>query len=421
MDIKKLQSGGTPTIEYFANPNLAGAASNKSTSTSDSGLISQDLIEKLGEKGIPVDVDNLLDQISDLEYKQSLGIPISSRIVRKIEAQINRVVQQATYLQKAEDRAQTNDALGEIAVGDRGELFVVDGQDIKKVSIGDYNIEKHGPALTVNELIEQRKFNPTQAYDTDITTAIGNNIGMSKISDYIQKIVASVGSSETSSEAYIDLAGIVGREAVKRPSEVQLQTIQQLSRLAQTMGMDAIFKETNFMKQENVKDAFAYIQSVLPSNMRKQLQARFVANGYSLRESQENVGHLIGQALMAGNDTKQEYKIDYDNTSNSAVKSQSRNLGVLEQLVQGSLGKRDYKLMSTKNPEFSLNLHGTGVGNMATFNNNIVGKTPLSIVLDSGLAPLVDENHITVGNQKLPSGAFDTILYYGQDIMGSSK
>jgi hypothetical protein len=90
--------------------------------------------------------------------------------------------------------------------------------NIQQVSLGEYDIEKHGPALTVNELIEQRKFNPTQAYDTSITTAIGNNIGMSKISEYIQKIVASVGSSENSSEAYVDLAGIVGREAAKRPT-----------------------------------------------------------------------------------------------------------------------------------------------------------------------------------------------------------
>jgi hypothetical protein len=68
-------------------------------------------------------------------------------------------------------------------------------------------------------LIEQRKFNPTQAYDTTLTQVIGNNIGMSKISEYIQKIVASVGSSETSSEAYTDLAGIVGREVAKKPTQ----------------------------------------------------------------------------------------------------------------------------------------------------------------------------------------------------------
>jgi hypothetical protein len=68
-------------------------------------------------------------------------------------------------------------------------------------------------------LIEHRKFNPTQAYDTTLTQVIGNSIGMSKIADYIQKIVTSVGSSQSSSEAFVDLASLVGREQAKRPTQ----------------------------------------------------------------------------------------------------------------------------------------------------------------------------------------------------------
>ena len=423
MMIQKLQTGATIAPNYMAayQPQAeATTTTSQSKKSDDDGLISKGLMEELYKHGIPVDVDNLVGIIGDLEYKQSMGLPVSSRAVRQIEARINRVVQQASYLKEAEDRAIKNDALGEIAVGDRGELFTIGEKgDIQKISIGDYDQEKHGPALTVNELIQQRKFNSTQVGDVSLTQAIGNNIGMSKVSEYIQKIVSSIGSSETSSEAYVDLAGLVGREAAKRPSEVQLQTLQQLHKLSQTVGMDAIFKESNLMKQKNVEDAFAYIQSVLPSNMRKQLQARFVANGYSLQESHENVGHLIGQAIMAGNDVQMKSQLSYDSGANStqSAKSQSRNLGVLEQLVQGSLGKRDYKLMNAKNPEFSLNLHGTGVGSLATFNNNIVDKTTLSAALQSGLAPLIDEQHVTLGSQKLPQGAFDTVLYNGGDVI----
>lgn len=419
--IQKLQTGGSVNLTYFANPYKGQP---KATSTTDSskedGLISEDLLKKLSEKGIPVDVDNLLKAVGDLEYKQSMGVPVSSRTVRKLEAQINRVIQQSNYLEQAEERAMKNEAFGEVAVGDRGELFTFsENGDIQKIAAGSYNAEKHGPALTVNELIEQRKFNPTQAYDTAITTAIGNNIGMSKISEYIQKIVASVGSAETSSEAYTDLAGIVGREAAKKPTQEQLQTLQQLYQLSQTVGMDAIFKEKNLLKQKNIQEAFGYINSILPRNMRLQMQARFIAAGYTPEQSANNVSEIIGQALMSGNDTQQSYSIEYSSAANkdNQAKSQSRNLGVLEQLVQGSLGKRDYKLMSSKNPEFSLNLHGTGVGSLATFNNNIVDKSPLSIALQSGLAPLIDENHITIGNQKVPVGAFDTILYNGGDVI----
>lgn len=419
MNIQKLQSGGASTLQYSPNPNLIQGPASTSSSSKDDGLISEDLLKKLSEHGIPVDVDNLLQAVGDLEYKQSMGIPVTGKTVRKLEAQINRVIQQSNYLEQAEERAVKNDTFGEIAVGDRGELFTfTETGDIRKVAAGSYDPSKHGPALTVNELIEQRKFNPTQAYDTAITTAVGNNIGMSKISEYIQKIVASVGSSENSNEAYTDIAGIVGREQAKKPTQEQLQTLQQLYRLSQTVGMDALFKEKNVLKQKNIQEAFQYINSVLPRNMRVQLQSRFIASGYTPEQSANNITDIIAQALMSGNDVKQEYGIQYESgINNNNTKSQSRNLGVLEQLVQGSLGKRDYKLMSSKNPEFSLNLHGTGVGSLATFNNNIVDKSPLSIALQSGLAPLIDENHVTIGNQKVPVGAFDTILYNGGDVI----
>jgi hypothetical protein len=100
--------------------------------------------------------------------------------------------------------------------------------------------------------------------------------------------------------------------------------------------MDAIFKEKNLLKQKNVQEAFGYINSILPRNMRLQMQARFVASGIPLDKSSEGIAAIIGQALASGNDIKQAYEIQYDASANkeaSAAKAQSRNLGVLEQLV----------------------------------------------------------------------------------------
>ena len=91
--------------------------------------------------------------------------------------------------------------------------------------MADYDAEKDGPAMTVNELIEHRKFNPTQQFDTTLTQVIGNSIGMQKINDYIMNIIQKVGSAETTEEAYIDLASYIGREAAKKPSQQELQNL----------------------------------------------------------------------------------------------------------------------------------------------------------------------------------------------------
>jgi hypothetical protein len=85
--IQKLQTGGAALPTHIAAPRQQAAAK---TSSTDSGLISSDLLKEL--KGIPVDVDNLMGTIADLEYKQSLGIPVNAREVKAISSRINRVV-----------------------------------------------------------------------------------------------------------------------------------------------------------------------------------------------------------------------------------------------------------------------------------------------------------------------------------------
>lgn len=421
--IQKLQLGGTSNTTYFADPTRSSKsqASTTASAEKEDGIISKDLLKEL--RGIPVDVDDLMETIADIEYKASMGMPVSSKTVRSIEARINRVVQQSKYLEEAEKRAVKSDAIGEIAVGDHGQLFVLDEEgDIKGVSASEYKIDEHGPALTVNQLIEHRKFNPTQAYDSTLTQVIGNNIGMSEIAAFIEKIVASVGSSENSTEAYVDLASLVGREAAKKPSQEQLQAIQQLYQLSQTAGMDAIFKEKNLIKQKNIQEAFTYINSILPRNMRLQLQSRFVANGMPLEKSAEGVSAIIGNAIMSSNDTKYHYGIDYDSAMNKDVaaktgKDQKRNLKAIEVLVQGSLNKVDYTLTSAKNPSAGMVLHGNRIGALADFDNNIVPKSPMSVALESSLGPLVDKQHVTMGEQKISESMFDTILYDGNDVI----
>jgi hypothetical protein len=53
--------------------------------------------------------------------------------------------------------------------------------------------------------------------------------------------------------------------------------------------MDAVFKEKNLLKQKNIQEAFGYINSVLPRNMRLQMLARFIAAGYTPDQSADNV------------------------------------------------------------------------------------------------------------------------------------
>jgi len=185
-------------------------------------------MNELYKKGIPSDVEELTKEFAAYEKRIERGLPVSSSALLSFKAKVNRVIQSANYLEKAETEATKNDALGEIAVGSRGELFIYDkSEGIKQINVNKFDAENM-TALTVGEIIEARKFAPSQAFDTTIIPTVHRNIGMSKITDHIQKIIATVGTTSTTSEAYQDLASYVGREAAKKPSEQELQNLQTL-------------------------------------------------------------------------------------------------------------------------------------------------------------------------------------------------
>ena len=423
--MKYLQLGGQMWTQSFANPLLAQKQQTKTTKTSGSedGLLSESLLKDLRGHGIPVDYDAFMDQVSKLDQRMAAGLPVSSKAIRNLEAQANRVIQQNDYLKEAEKLADKNDARGEIAVGGRGQLYTLqENGKIKTVSMADYDAEKDGPAMTVNELIEHRKFNPTQQFDTTLTQVIGNSIGMQKINDYIMNIIQKVGSAETTEEAYIDLASYIGREAAKKPSQQELQNLQNLYTAMSELGPDALFKSKEVRESKNLREAFNYIQSILPRDMQTQLRGRYVASGGNLNDSGAYIQSIIASSLGAANKTRNESYIDYEASLNKAAgKGQDSDHQIsmtgLEQLVMGTLGKRQLNIVGKSNSGIQFTLDGAGMGKLTDAKNDIVNASVLSSALDRGLGALIDQNNIFFGDQKISPDILNKFVYDGQDVV----
>ena len=430
----KFQTGGQVFFNAVANPFSDAAVADRTSSAAQSSkaatqeLVPKELILELYKKGIPVDVDYVTQQLSRLEDRLNKGLPVTKAMTHSVMSKINKVLQNSKYLEDAEKYSEKNDAIGEIAVGNyygRGQLYVLDRKnDIKSIDLAQYDPEKHGPALTINELIEHRKFNPTQAFDTSLTRIINSNIGMSKINNRIQEIIKTVGSAETTSEAYTDLVSYLGQESAKRPTRDQLVTLQSMAQALQTLGPDAIFKNKQVFESKNVQDAFKYIESVLPRSEKMQLIGRYIANGGDRKNAEAYVQSLIINALNSSNDVKSGNYIDYEGTINKAAGTQDGskegkqvNMTGLEQLAQGTLGQRSYTIVSKNNSGLALTLKGSGLGKLTDAKNNLVNESILSDALNSGLGALIDSNNIFFGDQKISPNMLDQFVYDGNDVI----
>lgn len=426
-EIQKEQMGGRVFFSAVADPSAQAAQQSSAAttgSTKSDPLISESLMNKLYENAMPNDFRKFTSMLETFQHQVDMGLPVNKRALYDLQAYANQIIQQSDYMKKAEQQAINNGSWDEVAITNNGYIYAMDANGkVQTVAINKFDKEKY-QALSVGELIQLRREDNQLIDNQSIVTTVGNAIGTEKIQDYIKSIIQMVGSAETSVEAYKDLAGIVG-DLAKKPTASELATIQGLSRQMETIGTDAIFKVTEETSNKNIREASAYILSMLPKNMRMQLQGKWVAEyGQDYADADKYAENLIGLALSAANDSSYKSKIDYAGTMNTAAGTksgktgqQNRNLNNLEVLIQGSLNQVDYQLRSSKMPGLSLALKGTDVGALTTVDNNIIPKAPVSTAIEQSIGPLIDKNHITMGTQKIPEGLLDTIMYDGNDVI----
>ena len=427
LNISHLQEGGRVFFSTIDAPPTTtvggsdGSGESKAKSTADN-LLSKELLNKIAENGLPVDVDRFFRNVA--KFQQSLDSGrVDQRGLYALQAEANRVVQASRYLEEAQKRAAENKALDEVAIDQNGFIYTIDKQNkIKKVPFSKFEYGKER-ALSVRELITQRQWNPQAVGNTDIATSIEQSVGVEKINDFIFGILDKFGTATNKSEAYTDLASVVGRDLAKRPTDQQYEALKTVWGWAQQVGLDTIVKESQTTKSKDVQLAFQYILSSLPNNMRAQLEANYIVRGGEANEAGAKAVEMIQMAIIGNNSPTQEYEIDLDKSKTgdgSGGKSKTANLTFLELLTSSDSAKEDLEIINPNNTNHSLTLTGTNGGPLAGADNKAVtqdGPVLLSKGLDQGLMSLVDKNGVFVGDTKVDPSFLDNLVYQGDDVM----
>lgn len=442
--IPKYQSGGM--YQSIINPfsRLAqsqgsgdgGASSSKSSSKDsdgDNAIIPKEILNKLAENGLSNDVDRFMQMAAqfEVETEQNLkfGLGVDKRKLYALRAEANRIVQLNKRMDKAEEQAVKNEAWDEVAVDQRGYFYVVDESGhMSKVHMSQYDPSTQ-QALTVGELSERRRYSPETTGDSGIITTIQNSIGLPKINEYIQDILSKVGKSETTTEAYQSLAQIIGSEIARKPTQEELQAIQQMYAYADQVGLDALFKVGDTQSQKNMQIAMEYIMRMLPENMRQQLQGRYIAlYGGTYDKSMGYAAQLIQLAAAADNNVEMKHTIDYSAEMNKAAGTKSgassssgdkpnKQLKSLEMFIDGSIGQTHLEIVNQEDPTASIEFKGNAMPQLVDFKEEKVGPDLFSEVLKTGIGQLVDTEHIFFGNQKIDKSQLDQIVFEGGQVM----
>lgn len=435
LNIQKFAAGGATYFSAVANPYAnhptateQPGTGSKSSNDEDSGLVPKAVLNELIKNGLPNDVDAFMQRVAEFEKTISYQ-GFNKNALYALLSEANRVIKQGDFLKQAETSAIQNNAIDEVAISPKSELFVI-GSDsnIKKVHMSRFDSKKHR-ALTVGELLEYRKYAPELTQNHEIATIAGHSIGLEKIQEYISKIINTVGTSESTNEAYTDLVGLFG-QAAKRPTGAQLKAMQEMYGVAEELGLDAIFKYKDVQKSKNIEQALSYVMNVLPQNMKNQLIANSVAQGYSYKEAIQNAGLTIKGAFDASNDIKQDYSITYDQTLNKAAKTtSSQNLASAEDTRRQTTTEMFFNQNLNRGPitisdaryknQLGLVVQGTTIPSLTIDGGTGIGSGPLAEQLEAGgkgMGKYLDMNNVWMGYDKVSAENLNKVLYKGDQV-----
>lgn len=416
--IKKLQYGG---FQATAIPPSQQSTQQQQTSSAQ-GASAEDLLPKavlseLIQKGMPSDVEQFYKLVENFSKNDFSG-GLNKQELYKLQALSNRIIQNANYMDKAVANAEKNEALGDYAVDQRGFIYTIDSNGkLAFKSFANFDSSKDR-ALSVNELIQYRRFDPSMAYQVDVVNTIGNSVGIEKINEYIFKILEKVGKATTKQEAYIDVAGVVGQQSVKEPSSTEKNAIEQVYKELSKSGKTVFVKMTQEQSSKNVNEAFNYIYSVLPKNMRAVLEGTYIINGGQKGKGVDYSAEIIKRAILANNETtfKTDYSnpVDLSNLGSDGSSNKSHRLSILEKFLNADLNKRD--MVVNKGDGTSIVFRdATYISGIPTFNNHSVSNMPLEMALSGGLGTFLDYSKIFFGDQHVSKYALSKAIVSQED------
>lgn len=410
---KKMQQGGVAPFTVFTPAALGGETSVKTTATSTPSEKSKssnslDLVKKLFQdaEGLPIDVNLISTQMSKvLKKARAFGEELSSSDLETLYLQSMRQINQAKHSQSVYNEAKkiaiNNDAMGEFAVTSDGNYIVQDTDGkIGVATLNDIQKKKLNP-LTNGQLISMREVSPNLAFgkgDALMETVISNGIGMTKIAEQLTKLKGTLGSSEQTIEGY-----------TKHQTNEIKKGLELLSEAPK-----GIYKYTQYTKdqQEQIKQAYSYIVSMLPKNMK----AVLTINAYNQETS---LDEIISALLNAGSSNVS--KLEFDAVTGKASKG-SRESGeskfkydAASALISGE-GYSEVMEFNT-GTSYAVKVNGRHTEFQKHSGENM-GQCTMDEALQSTLKGVLDFNKATFGGSRLNSTAYNHILINDGTVVG---
>lgn len=381
--------------------------SNKSKSTSVGGL-DENMIKWLYEKGLASDVAAFFQQAESAinnAYNPITGKPTLAAY-KLIIPKLAQIRQEREAFDKATEQMRNNNALSEAAINIRGEVYVADPKTNSIITKSIDDVTSADRLITNGELAQYRMNNPGAAFNTDLTSTVNNGIGMSKVTEYLLKNIAKLGTTTEQSENFVDTDG----NAIKGAKI--LQEMMQAQK-----GIVAV-KQYNKDQVAQAQYALSYIMDHMPqnSNMAAALKLQAKLAG---KTPQELVSELIMSQMNS--ETRQDVSITKTGSNSDKDKAITMNAGMMYQTGQG--GIKNYlsivpgRINGRNTVSTRMQVQGLTYPQLLGANNQVIKDGSLEQVLNDGVGVYTNtSNGVYIGDQYVPEYEFSQVLVNTKNV-----
>lgn len=253
--IPKYSGGAGILVDYIldAPTPTAGAVSQGSVAQAQTAkkesVIDDDLLKMLRENSLPSDAKVILKKIQNLEYADNQWLTpgnLKSGIYQ-ITNDIISAKHNFDRYKEAMVTAKEKNSLGDVAIGESGELFYKDNNgSLAVTTLENYKKNKDNiNLLTVGELSDERAENSMLAFNSNVTNAIRSTAGITKVHEVISQLRYALQNFSDETEGVYTKQQYLNKKATeiaritgKMPNEEELQ------QLIKMVNVPDYFKET---------------------------------------------------------------------------------------------------------------------------------------------------------------------------------
>lgn len=383
-------------------------SSGNSQSSEKGKLTEKDFFDMLKDiDGLPNEMNAIVGNLmSTFQMNNLTGIDSGNLAIMYLQNlyQIKVAAQNKATYDKVIEQASKSGSMSEPAISLDGRLVAQNDQgQVEYVDLDTYfSSPNQYHLLSVSNLANLRKYDPSLAYNQTIFNIIDNSIGFEEFQDILDKAKSTLGQTEYQE------SGLSNKSALAGLSYIQaLPSDQRAEVLKAAMGGIYTYDNTNKNNISQVRSLIEYMQAVLPERAKV-----WAAWKLQTPNKEKAANYLISKYLEGKTSASKTLKVDWKGTTNKLSQpdgsgsSEDPKKGFWSQIQSGQGGDDFRFTLLNKNGVMSVNgkYHGTTPG---LDSNKSLGD----YINDSRVGYLIKNNkNITFGDAKISINSFNDIM-----------